>query len=167
MKNIILFLLALNFYSNIKAQTPIPLREVRVFPEGFAEIIIEKMKTATNKNLHKDFVNCNIFVESLKNNSEITVKINQTGKFQLEGLHNKNYKFEDLVGEHFYDDVFFKKYDFGNLLKNLAFTGKLIGIFELDNYKFLNKSGNYKYQLSLKDNLYLISFNSEKGFQGE
>jgi hypothetical protein len=148
---------------NLKSfsQTPIPLKEVRVFPENYAIDIIAKMKIATKKNLSKDFLNFQINIESIKNSLDTIINVNQTGKFQLIASNNKNYKFDMLKGNSYYDKSFFQVYDFDTLLKFGSFSGRLNRLFRLDSYQFFTKFTDYKYQVSIKDNCYFISFISD------
>lgn len=143
------------------SQIPISLKEVRVFPDDFAISLIKKMKVETKRNLSKEFLNFNIYVEAMKNSKDTVIHINQNGKFQLKALHNRNYKFEEMQGKIFYDNSFFTKYEYTRLLKYWSFYGTLNRLFELDGYKFFKNFNEYKYQVSIKDNCYLVSFTSD------
>ena len=149
------------FVSNVYSQQVITLKEVRVFPENYAIGIIAKMKTATKKNLSKDYSNFQINVEAIKNSSDTVIHINQKGLFQLKALHNRNYKFDKLVGKNYYDNSFFAKNDFSSILRYGSFYGTLNKLFEFDAYKFFKNFNDYKYQVSIKNNYYLVSFVSE------
>lgn len=164
---IINFFLILFFSQFSYSQTTIPLKEVIVFPESFAHQIIQEMKLSTKRNLNKDFLDSYIYVNAVKNLSDTVILINRTGKFQLKGLQNRNYKFENLKGRSFYDHSFFEKYDFGNILEYGSFYGRLNKLFELNSYKFLKDFDSYKYQMSLKNNYYVISFYSDSNYDGE
>ena len=155
------FLLFLIFVSNVYSQQIISLKEVRVFTENYAIDIIAKMKIATKKNLSKDYSNFQINVVSLKDSKDTVINIKQIGRFQLKTLHNRNYKFTDLEGKRFYDDSFFARYDYTRLLKYWSFYGTLNRLFELKAYQFFKKFDDYKYQVSIKDNCYFISFISD------
>lgn len=89
------------------SQIPISLKEVRVFPDDFAISLIKKMKVETKRNLSKEFLNFNIYVEAVKNSKDTVIHINQNGKFQLKALHNRNYKFDEMQGNIVYDNSFF------------------------------------------------------------
>jgi hypothetical protein len=155
------FFVFIPFLSNVYSQTPIPLEEVKVFPDNFAITLIEKMKKATKSNLIKDFANCVINIKSIKNSNDTVIFINQNGLFQLKALKNRSYKFEELKGKSFYNHSFFDKNDFGSLLKYGSFYGRLNQLFEIDAYKFFIDFEKYKYQVSVKDNYYLVSFISD------
>ena len=155
---LILFLI---FVSNVYSQQVISLKEVRVFPENYAIDIIAKMKIATKKNLSKDFFNFQIKVESMKNNLDTIIIIKQNGKFQLLASNKKNYRFDMLEGKSYFNKSFLQVYDYDTLLKFGSFYGRLNRLFELDSYQFFKNFDEYKYQVSIKDNCYFISFISD------
>lgn len=167
MKSALNFFLILFLSHSCYSQVIISLKEVRVFPESFSHQIIEEMKSSTKRNLNKDFLDSYIYVNAIKNKIDTVISINQTGKFQLKGLQNRNYKFENLEGESFYDHSFFEKYDFGKILEYGSFYGKLNKLFELNSYTFLKDFDSFKYQTSIKNSYYVISFYSDKSYEGE
>ena len=154
------------FVSNVYSQQVITLKEVRVFPENYAIDIIAKMKIATKKNLSKDYSDFQLTVANIKDSKDTVTNIKQNGKFQLRALQNRNYKFADLEGKRFYDDAFFAKYEYTRLFKYWSFYGTLNRLFELDLHQFFKNFDDYKYQVSIKNNCYLVSFTSDK-YSGE
>ena len=151
------FSLFLIFVSNVYSQQVISLKEVRVFPENYATDIIAKMKIATKKNLSKDYSDFQLTVANIKDSKDTVTNIKQNGKFQLRALQNRNYKFADLEGKRFYDDAFFAKYEYTRLFKYWSFYGTLNRLFELDLHQFFKNFDDYKYQVSIKNNCYLVS----------
>jgi hypothetical protein len=166
MKKIYLYtILMLSGFSKAQSQQ-IQLKEVNVFPETFAHEIIKKTKKESNKNLISNQIKCSFKEISTKNLTDTIASIKQTSLFKINAFKLKKYKIDVLNGYAKFDDAFFDDYWVGYLEKYMTLNGSINRLFSFEYLDFMNDYGNYKYQIALQNNFYIIDFTSTSSYQG-